>query len=197
MSYKGRSSVARILNKDFSHLCAEENTSHQNPDMPRKRQRFVLPFLIALVLASVAYGALHASISAAEEPGKLETYAATKAKRWLVARGARQAAIHEPAMNAADVAAGEMVFRGECEMCHSADGRTPADLGRALYPPAPGLASPAVQDYSDPQLFWIIRVGIRLSGMPGFGKTHSDKEIWSLVQYIRSLPQAPQGRPKS
>jgi mono/diheme cytochrome c family protein len=45
-----------------------------------------------------------------------------------------------------------------------------------------------VQQYSDPELFWIVKNGIRLSGMPGFGKVESDEHIWDLVRYLRTLP---------
>jgi mono/diheme cytochrome c family protein len=44
-----------------------------------------------------------------------------------------------------------------------------------------------VQRYSDQELFWILKNGIRLSGMPGFGRTESDEHIWTIVLYVRSL----------
>jgi mono/diheme cytochrome c family protein len=47
-----------------------------------------------------------------------------------------------------------------------------------------------VQAYSDRELFWIVKNGIRLSGMPAFGKVESDEHIWNLVHYIRTLPAA-------
>ncbi len=72
-------------------------------------------------------------------------------------------------------------------MCHGSDGRTPTALGRSFYPPAPDLGSPAVQQYSDAELFVVIKCGIRNTGMPGFGNIHADEEIWALVSYVRSL----------
>ena len=83
-----------------------------------------------------------------------------------------------------------MTFGGSCATCHGYDGRTPTDIGRSQYPPSPDLGSPAVQKWSDAELFWIIQHGIRLSGMPGFGRIHSDEEIWSLVRFVRSLGEA-------
>jgi mono/diheme cytochrome c family protein len=56
-----------------------------------------------------------------------------------------------------------------------------------MYPRASDLTSLGVQQYSDRELFWIIKNGIRLSGMPGFGKVESDEHIWDLVNYIRTL----------
>lgn len=72
-------------------------------------------------------------------------------------------------------------------MCHGSNGRTPTVLGRSFYPPAPNLGSPAVQQYSDAELFVVIKRGIRNTGMAGFGNIHSHDEIWDLVSYVRSL----------
>lgn len=56
-----------------------------------------------------------------------------------------------------------------------------------MYPRAADLSSAEVRGYSDRELFWIVKNGIRLSGMPAFGKVESDQHIWSLVHHLRSL----------
>jgi mono/diheme cytochrome c family protein len=58
-----------------------------------------------------------------------------------------------------------------------------------MYPRAADLTSRDSQFYSDRELFWIVKNGIRLSGMPAFGKVESDGHIWDLVLYVRSLPK--------
>src|SRR5207302_9543462 len=85
------------------------------------------------------------------------------------------------------VAIGQMAYGGECANCHGVDGRTPTDIGRWMYPRTLALDSAQVQQWSDAELFWIVKNGIRLSGMPGFGKSHKDEQIWHLVHYVRSL----------
>ena len=57
-----------------------------------------------------------------------------------------------------------------------------------MYPRAADLTSPEVQRYSDRELFWIVKNGIRLSGMPGVGKVEPDEHVWNLVHYVRTLP---------
>jgi len=57
-----------------------------------------------------------------------------------------------------------------------------------MYPRVADLTSKRVQSYSDQELFWIIRNGIRLTGMPAFGKVETDDHIWDLVNYVRTLP---------
>jgi mono/diheme cytochrome c family protein len=80
-----------------------------------------------------------------------------------------------------------MQFRADCAECHGSDGRTPTEIGRAMSPRAPDLATPQVQAWSDAELFWIIKHGIKLTGMPGFGRQHDDERIWHLVDYVREI----------
>jgi mono/diheme cytochrome c family protein len=146
--------------------------------------------VLVLIGASAIFFAYQFSLSALPEPGRLETYVATKAKQWLVRRSARRAPPPAPANDPVGEAVGSMIYRGECAACHGVDGRTPTAIGRWMYPRSLDLSSREVQQWSDAELFWIIKNGIRLSGMPGFGKIHSDQEIWDLVQYVRSLGTA-------
>ena len=157
----------------------------------RRRLLLALP-VIALALLGLWFGLTGFSLSALDEPGRVETYLATKAKRPLVARSARNSSPTPPPTDAAAAIKGQMLFVGRCSACHGIDGRTPTEIGRWLYPYASDLGSPRVQEWSDRELFWIIQNGIRLTGMPGFGKLHSDEDIWALARYVRSLGAQPQ-----
>lgn len=155
---------------------------------------WLLVFLVLILIA--AGGLLLASrfdISALPEPGAGETYLATKGKRWLIVRAAEGTqGPGEPT----NPARGKMIFMGECSVCHGNDGHTPSNAGRWMYPRTPDLASREVQQWSDPELHWIIKHGVRLSGMPGFGNVYNDEQIWQLVHYVRGLATAPQNPEK-
>ncbi len=129
------------------------------------------------------------SPSAAAEPGKVETYAANAALHILVWRRAGLSVI-PPAPNdrQASVEEGDKLYGVECADCHGLDGRTPTDEGRWMYPRAANLASSRVQGYSDRELFWIVKNGARLSGMPAFATVETDEHIWNLIHYLRTLP---------
>lgn len=142
--------------------------------------------LVAAAGAAVAVASWNPS--ALQAPGSIETWAATRTKQWLISRAAR--GITPRATSAQGVMVGQMQFSAQCQQCHGIGGRAPSDIGRSMYPPAVDLGSPQVQAYSDAELFWIVKHGIRLTGMPGFGRTLSDDEIWPLVHYIRTLPSA-------
>jgi mono/diheme cytochrome c family protein len=153
-------------------------------------KRWVFTLLIILVLAVVLIvaGYQQISIDALQEPGPLETILATRAKHLLIFRSSSHDGISSaPTDLPVSIEAGDRLFGTECAQCHGLDGHTPTDAGRWMYPRAPDLASSAVQQYSDRELFWIVKNGIRLSGMPAFGKVESDEHIWNLSHYVRSL----------
>lgn len=74
-----------------------------------------------------------------------------------------------------------------CGLCHGAPGKDPAEIGQGLRPKPPDLAKVA-DKMSEPMVFWVVKNGIRMTGMPAFGKTHSDGELWRMVSFVKSLP---------
>ena len=77
-------------------------------------------------------------------------------------------------------------FAAHCAVCHGAPGVPKGDIGRGLYPPPPDLAK-ATQLYSPAELFWIVKNGIKMTGMPAW-IDHSDEELWAIVAFIKKLP---------
>lgn len=157
-----------------------------------KRLKIALPFLIIVGLGGAWWAFSQLSLSARGGPGPTETFLATKAKRFLVSRNARDLTV--PPAGEADAVRGFSLFAGSCAHCHGLRGRQPTAVGLALYPPTPALDSPEVQSYSDAELFWIAKNGIRLTGMPAFAGIHSDEELWAIARYIRTLGEAQASR---
>jgi len=77
-------------------------------------------------------------------------------------------------------------YAGHCAVCHGAPGVPKGDIGRGLYPPPPDLAKTAAL-YSPGELFWILKHGIKMSGMPAWSD-HSDEELWATVAFLEKLP---------
>ena len=152
-----------------------------------KRRVFILLIALALAVVVMIAGFYQISIDALQEPGRLETILATRAKHLLIHRSSRERIPPAPIDLRASIEEGDRLFGTECAQCHGLDGHTPTDAGRWMYPRATDLTSPEVQQYSDRELFWIVKNGIRLSGMPAFGKVESDEHIWNLAHYIRTL----------
>ena len=74
-----------------------------------------------------------------------------------------------------------------CVMCHAAPGLEDSVVRTGLNPEPPKLTVARVQGRTDADLFWIIKNGIKMTGMPAFGPTHTDEEIWNLVAFLRGL----------
>ncbi len=71
-------------------------------------------------------------------------------------------------------------------VCHGAPG-TPADeIARGFNPPVPPLDGPRMARSSDGRLFYIVKNGIKLTGMPAFGGLYDDGEVWKIVAAVRA-----------
>ena len=130
------------------------------------------------------------SLSALPEPGAVETLVATEGKHVLIGRSAAEEitpASRRGPNTGSNLRFGRGLYLAECSSCHGIDGRTPTEMGSRMYPRAADLGSTPVQRYSDDELFWVIRNGIRLTGMPGLGDSQPDGNIWELVGFLRSL----------
>jgi Cytochrome C oxidase, cbb3-type, subunit III len=88
------------------------------------------------------------------------------------------------------VRAGARAFsvRG-CPTCHGAPGVAWAKFAEGLRPDPPDLKDLA-KERASPQLFWVIKNGIKMTGMPSFGAIGvPDDEIWSIVAFVKKLPE--------
>jgi len=159
-----------------------------------KRALILAVMVIAVILLGGWFTFLHFPLGALEEPGRTETYLATKARRILVERNSSTGIPAAPADVKASAEAGDTLFGMDCSSCHGASGRKPTDPGRWMYPRAADLGAAETQKYSDRELFWIVKNGIRMTGMPAFGKVEPDNHIWNLVHYVRTIPKQPPAR---
>ena len=152
-----------------------------------KRWVFIVLVVIGLGAVVVIVGFAQIKLDALHEPGDLETALATQAKHLLVRWSSREGIPPAPTNLQASIEEGDKLYGTECAQCHGLDGHKPTDAGRWMYPRAADLTSPEVQQYSGRELFWIVKNGIRLSGMPAFGRVESDEHIWNLAHYVRTL----------
>ena len=59
-----------------------------------------------------------------------------------------------------------------------------------MYPKPPDMRAVATQRQSDGALYYTIKSGVRLSGMPAFGEPgDNDADSWKLVCFVRHLPR--------
>ncbi len=77
-------------------------------------------------------------------------------------------------------------YESMCRTCHGAPGRKPDSWH--LYPPAPDLADALrITGWSDAEVFWITKNGIKDTGMSAFVSSADDDELWALTAFVRQL----------
>jgi mono/diheme cytochrome c family protein len=74
-----------------------------------------------------------------------------------------------------------------CSGCHLAPGMKRTEISRGLYPRAPELRRKT--NLTPAEQFWIVKHGVKMTGMPAWGVTHDDDLLWDVVAFVRKLPE--------
>ena len=77
-------------------------------------------------------------------------------------------------------------FSEHCATCHGAPGSRQGDLADGMYPQPPDLTNAAAR-YTPGELFWILKNGIKMSGMPSMANDGDDL-LWNTVAFLLKLP---------
>lgn len=85
------------------------------------------------------------------------------------------------------VATGAGQYAEMCANCHLAPGMKRNEISRGLYPRAPELRRGS--DRTPAEQFWIVKHGVKMTGMPAWGVTHGDEILWDVVAFLRKLPK--------
>lgn len=83
---------------------------------------------------------------------------------------------------------GAASFRDNCVQCHGAPGVAQSAIGLSMQP-LPGPLVDAQQHWRPRELYWVVRNGIKMTGMPAWQYRMPDAEIWDLVAFMQQLPQ--------
>nr|WP_269748184.1 cytochrome c [Alteripontixanthobacter muriae] len=86
------------------------------------------------------------------------------------------------------VEAGAGAYKGMCAHCHGGVGDSRAIWARTMRPIPPPLARVA-PEWSAEEVFWIVKHGVKMSGMPAFGPTHEDQSLWEIAAFVKQLPE--------
>jgi mono/diheme cytochrome c family protein len=152
-----------------------------------KRLIATILLLASLAVAAGALVRLGAFNVAADEPhsAPVNWLLESVRTRSIAARssGVTVPALDDPAL----VRSGAEHYAQMCTGCHLAPGMRESELREGMYPKPPDLTAHA--HASPAQMFWVIKHGIKMSGMPAWGRTHDDASIWGLVAFVQVLPE--------
>ena len=144
--------------------------------------------LAALIIIGIAFMYLGIyNVAAINPPGHLESWFFSTVMDNSVAH--HSGGIKAPALDgAAMIDSGFTHFSRMCAGCHGAPGMKQRGTSKGFNPPPPNLAD-AVGDLSDGEIFWIVKNGIKMTGMPAYGANIDNNRIWELVAFVRLLPK--------
>src|ERR1700686_671025 len=125
------------------------------------------------------------------KPGWLETWMASTSLDATLRRDAPMGQ-NPMEMTEQNLLEGVHLFAQNCAVCHgSAEGVSPSPIAKGLYQKPPQLAANGVEDDPEGVSFWKIKHGIRLTGMPSFGYSLSDRQIWTLALFLKHMDKLP------
>jgi mono/diheme cytochrome c family protein len=150
----------------------------------------VVWIVLAAIVAGMTYGIItvRRGFSTKDPPSAVETAVARAARSWSIPSNAKNAK-NPYAATAENIEPGMEHFADHCATCHANDGSGNSEMGPNLYPKAPDLRLRETQNLTDGEIFYIINNGVRLTGMPGWGRSHTAEDTWKLVLFIRHIPQ--------
>jgi thiosulfate dehydrogenase len=155
---------------------------------------FLLGLLTALILLAiggylfVSTGALPAGQDAA--PSRLEKWAAHTSLRATMKREA--GALSSPLQpNDENLTAGIALYRTHCQVCHGGADAMASSIAKGLSPDAPQLAKHGVEDDPEGVIYWKVAHGIRFTGMPSFGKSLDERDLWKVTLFLKHMAALP------
>ena len=171
--------------------------SVSGPSMSRPTFRIARRWLVAALVAG-ALLALVAAISVVIYAGIYNIAADvphTQPVYWLleelrdrsVAIRAKDIVVPKDLDELKRISAGAGQYAEMCSGCHLAPGMKRTEISRGLYPRAPELRRKS--DLTPAEQFWIIKHGVKMTGMPAWGITHDDELLWDVVAFLRKLPE--------
>ena len=157
---------------------------------------FILGVLVTLVLIGlVGYGLVRSGripANADAKAGGLELWAANTSLAATLRREAPSGPNPVP-LTEANLMEGVRLYADHCAICHgtSAGVGAVSGIARGEYPGPPQLTTDGVEDDPEGYTYWKVKHGIRLTGMPAWRDSLSDRQIWTLALLLKHMDKLP------
>jgi mono/diheme cytochrome c family protein len=146
--------------------------------------------LAAAVLILIAGGALVWSgwynVAAIDAETRLGGWLFQTTMRRSVQRRAQEIVVPPPG-GRSELIRGAFLYSTSCEACHRGPGVARPRITVALSPEPADLAHTAAS-WHVRELYWIVKHGVRMSGMPAWRDIYSEDDIWAIVSFVSELP---------
>lgn len=161
-------------------------------------KKLLLPFVIGLIIGLLILpicGYLYVRLGfmpvATEGPSlPLEKWVAHTSLNATISKQAPHEAKFPPSDE--NLIAGATIYRDTCAVCHGMKDQPKTPTAKGMYPPPPQLLSgKGVTDDPVGETYWKVTHGIRLTGMPAYGGSLSDLQLWQVSQMLAHATNLP------
>ncbi|HUZ45363.1 MAG TPA: cytochrome c [Terriglobia bacterium] len=165
-------------------------------------KKYLIVFIIGILLVPGAFYLYllsgHAPVAVSASPLPFERFFARLAMHATIARELPKAEAGPPTDS--DLVSGAQTYRQYCGVCHGFPNEQPTVISKGMYPHPPQFfhsrpldSYDAARPYrpSDRKVYWKIKNGVRLTGMPGFSSSFSEQQLRQVSQFLgnaRNLP---------
>ncbi|TAN21245.1 MAG: cytochrome c [Acidobacteria bacterium] len=154
--------------------------------------KVVIAYLLGIatlpVLAYLVAYSGHFPVATNSHPLPLEVSLADRALHYASVDGAP--AVVPVKVSDAGLTSSAQLYATECAFCHGLPGQAVPHAATGMFPPPPQFFT-KVDDDPTGVIYWRIKNGIRLTGMPAFRPTLSDDQIWSLALLLQRAKRLP------
>jgi len=159
--------------------------------------KFLIGFLIGIVLLPAGFywylRSGNAPVATSAPPMPLERFLVKTAMHATIDR--QESPIQLTNVNEDSLVAGAQLYQQNCAVCHGLPGQPPTAIAKGMYPRPPQFFRPNAEKIDDPasEVYWKVKNGIRLTGMPGFYASLNNgqiRELSGLLENAVSLPPA-------
>ncbi len=126
-------------------------------------------------------------VSATTPDSRLVYWATHQTMEHSVARRLEANVVPEGLDAPQKIAEGGQIYVQTCAVCHGRPGVEPTPISQGLNPTPPDLFR-ADREPDPQENFQFIKHGIKMTGMPAFGPTKTDDQVWALVAFLNVLP---------
>lgn len=158
-------------------------------------RKFIVGIIVGVALVPIAFyfycvsGSAPVATSSPSMP--FERFFARTALHATISKKAPTTQPGKPTVT--ELLSGVDVFHHHCAICHGLPGRPESSIARGEFPHPPQLFTADHMVTDDPvgETYWKAKNGIRLTGMPGFGGSLSDDQLWNVARLLASADHLP------
>lgn len=158
-------------------------------------KKFLIGLLIGIVLVPIGFYMYlrsgNAPVATWAPPMPFERFLVKTAMHATIDH--EETPIHLNNVSDSSLVAGAHTYQQDCAFCHGLPGQAPTDVAKGMFPRPPQFFRPSARKIDDPpsEVYWKVKNGIRLTGMPGFRASLNDKQIRELTGFLEDATTLP------